>query len=261
MGVVDNVLGEPLQNDAPPSGRDAPSGRSRAALPFDASYLPHFRRVSRAPADRIDYSEWRKCLASPLLRRIHCFALGPAGTNIERASKEWLKRVGVDHKTSLILCETPEQSLQRCRAHDNDESAVSLFWTCAVFFDEYKMFFQNADAALFASSITLPLDNMMLCHREGDSPARWEKSRIASHPSPRPLLQSIESVCTVVPATSNAAAAKMCRDGAAEMCVTTEAGARFNGLVAVHEFGSPDMVFFMGMRNRDLEKLSRLTVA
>lgn len=259
MGVVDDVLGGQMRNDAPPARHDAP--RSRAALPFDASYLPHFHRVSRAPGDRTDYVEWRACLANPLLERIHCFALGPSGTNIERASREWLKRVGVDHKSSVVLCDTPEQSLQRCYAHSDDEAVVSLFWTCAVFFDEYRMFFQNADVGLFASSITLPLDNMMLCHREGDTPTRWDQSRIACHPSPRPLLRSIEPVCTVMSANSNAAAAKMCHDGAAEMCVTTEAGAQRNGLVAVHEFGSPDMVFFMGMRNRDLEKLSRLNVA
>jgi len=259
MGVVDSVLDGQMHESVASAQRDAPD--DRAALPFDRSYLPRFRRVPRAPGDRTDYVEWRACLAHSRLQRIHCFALGPSGTNIERASREWLRRVGVDHKASVILCDTPEQSLQRCRAQDDDEAAVSLFWTCAVFFDEYTMFFQNADVGLFASSITLPLDNMMLCHREGDAPMRWSRPRIACHPSPRPLLQSIEPLCPVVLATSNAAAAEMCRGGAAEMCVTTEAGARRNGLVAVHEFGSPDMVFFMGMRNRDLEKLSRLGIA
>jgi hypothetical protein len=58
-------------------------------------------------------------------------------------------------------------------------------------------------------------------------------------------------------ADSNAEAAVRCAAGEAEACITTESARRLYGLVKLHSFGSPEMVFFGGICQRGAELVSQ----
>ncbi|MDP3725448.1 MAG: hypothetical protein Q8R20_03210 [Nanoarchaeota archaeon] len=191
--------------------------------------------------------ELSRALRSPTVKEVRCFALGPEGTNISQANATWLRRMGVEHKSSIALCETPEDSLRQAREVGED-GVVPTFGTCAVYYDLAKFFFRNPDVVPFLGIEPMALDEMRLATRRklADQvtnvvPSWW---RIASHPSPSHLLAELNNM--VVKADSNATAAIMCERGEIEACITTASAAALHGLVTIHIFGSPTMIFFYG---------------
>lgn len=185
-------------------------------------------------------------------RRIIHFVLGPAGTNMEQACKAWQCAEGVCAKSEIVLCRTPEDALAQARLV-TDEGVVPTFWTCAVFYALNKLFFSNHDVYPFAFIFPFPLDAMQLCVKAERAGKDWGTEwRIASHPSPSPL---IDGMGEVVLTTSNAQAAKMCAEGETEACITTAQAASIHGLVQVHEFGSPTMIFFAGTTQHGMDIL------
>jgi hypothetical protein len=218
--------------------------------PCDLSLLPHFPSASDLPKDP---DEIVRVLCSPAVREVRCFVLGPEGTNIAQACARWLERVGLQAKSTLSYCATPEDSVAAARRETAPELGIlGIFWTCAVFDREKEVFFKNPDAYPFFVQETMLLDEMQLATRPelasghlSSIPAHW---RIASHPSPAPLLDLLP--CTVIPAHSNAAAAASCASGDCEACITTESARQIYNLTRLHRFGSPPMVFFGGITER-----------
>lgn len=213
----------------------------------DLDILPVFPPAWDLPQDP---AEIEKVLASDAVREVRCFALGPEGTNIAQACVRWLRRVGIEDKSKLFLCPTPEDSVVDARRETEAERGIlGLFWTCAVFDREKEVFFRNADSYPFFVQETMLLDEMQLATRPelasayGRSiPGHW---RIASHPSPAPLVEMLP--CEVVLARSNADAAAVCAAGGTDACITTESARQIYGLAKLHSFGSPPMVFFGGI--------------
>jgi len=213
----------------------------------DLSLLPSFSPVSDLLLSEEDIV---RVLCSPEVKEVRCFGLGPEGTNIAQACRRWLRRVGIEGKSKMILCPTPEDSVVAARSETAPELGIlGIFWTCAVFDREKEVFFENPDTYPFFVQETMLLDEMQLATRPElaaqavpSLPAAW---RIASHPSPAPLVEGLSR--TVVRVRSNADAAARCAAGEFEACITTESGRQIYGLTRLHRFGSPPMVFFGGI--------------
>jgi hypothetical protein len=174
-----------------------------------------------------------------------------------QAASRWHDEMGVREKADVISCETPEQAVLRARA-TMARGVLAIYWTCAVFVRENKVFFDNPDTLPFVFQQTMRLDDMQLASRPGVAgdfnsfPAEW---RILSHPSPAPLVSGL--TCSVINVNSNADAARRCAAGEGEACITTENARKIHGLVKLHSFGSPEMVFFGGICQRGSALLSR----
>ena len=176
--------------------------------------------------------------------KIQHFVLGPVGTNMQQACKAWNMKNALEQKAHITLCKTPEDCLAQARLV-SEKGVLPLFWTCAVYYALNQFFFNNPDTFPFLFSFNFPLDNMQLCVREELANKEWNNDwRIASHPSPAPLVAGLVNQATLT--TSNAQAAKLCAGGEVEACITTAQAAKIHGLTMVHEFGSPNMVFFAG---------------
>jgi hypothetical protein len=196
-------------------------------------------------------------LRCPTIKRITCCALGPKGNNIEQAATLWINRMGIRHKSAVVLRDTPEMCLDLARTC-NGEGQVAVFWTCAVYSRENEFFFGNPDVFPFFFSQEMALDEMQLACKPANEqqvlvndgfPGTW---RIASHPSPAPLVRGLGEIALQ---NSNAAAAKACAEGQTELCITTESAREIYGLVKVHSFGSPLMVFFGGITQHGLTQI------
>jgi len=200
-----------------------------------------------------------EALSSDLIRLVNSHALGPPGTNIIRAAEQWHREMNIDHKAKIVLCDTPEQAVISARTN-KEEGVLDVFWTCAVYFREYKLFFGFPDTLPFLFQVNLPLDEMQLACRP-EMVARLSDTdaiagcRVLSHPSPARLVRKLPVV--VVPAKSNAAAAVRCSHGEAEACITTATAQRLHGLVTLYRFGSPPMVFFGGISSHRTDLLRR----
>jgi hypothetical protein len=216
--------------------------------------LPVFSPACELP---LDVEETRRALASRTIRRVHSHVLGPPGTNIMQAAERWHENMRITEKAELVICDTPEQAVSQARA-TTEGDVLAIYWTCAVFVRENRVFFDNPDTLPFTFQQAMPLDEMQLATRPElaerftESVAGW---RILSHPSPAPLVAKLR--CQVVEADSNAAAAGRCAAGEAEACVTTETARRLYGLVKLHSFGSPTMIFFGGVCQRGATLLRR----
>jgi hypothetical protein len=206
--------------------------------------LPVFTRHGDLPRTT---NEIRRALGSSIVKSVCSYALGPEGTNIMQAAGRWHDAMGISKKAELISCETPEQAVLLARATVTS-GVLAIYWTCAVFVRENKVFFGNPDTLPFIFQQTMLLDEMQLASRPEVAgnfncfPADW---RILSHPSPAPLISRLD--CSVINADSNADAARRCAAGEGEACITTENARKIHGLVKLHSFGSPEMVFFGGI--------------
>lgn len=192
------------------------------------------------------------------VRQIICCALGPKGNNIEQAAMLWIKRLGIVDKSEVFLQDTPELCLELARSITG-EGVVPVFWTCAVYSKENEFFFGNPDVFPFFFQQEMNLDEMQLATRKelanlvNGIPRSW---KIASHPSPAPLVRPLG--LEVELCNSNAAAAQACAQGRTELCITTESARRLNGLVQLHSFGSPNMIFFGGITEHGKNQLERV---
>jgi hypothetical protein len=202
----------------------------------------------------------KRVLCSWRIKGVICFCLGPEGTNIAQAARRWLRRMGIEAKSKVMLCETPEESLRQARLVVKP-GILEVFWTCAVYVNESRFFFTNPDVLAFLFSEVMPLDCMQLATKPrladevvgGVFPKSW---KIASHPSPKHLIEPLG--LEIVLANSNAAAAQCCADEQTEACITTETAKKIHGLVSLHDFGSPPMVFFGGITPHGIGLLTEM---
>lgn len=202
-------------------------------------------------------------LQRPELKHIVCCCLGPEGTNISQAAKKWIDEMGLTEKAEIRLFSTPEACLNAAKEIEaREEETLAIFWTCAVYAYESQFFFTNPDVSVFFTQKVMTLDQMQLATRpelvckvkDGIVPIDW---KISSHPSPQ-FLVSTKLVNQVILVNSNSAAAVDCKDGKVEACITTEQGRIINGLVTLHVFGSPPMIFFGGITKKGA-KLVQIT--
>ncbi len=208
--------------------------------------LPRFISADFLPTDSEEIS---RVLKSPQIRKIICCALGPLGNNIEQACQKWLRNMKITNKTEVRLYYTPRICLAEARKI-MESGVLAIFWTCAVYYELNCFFFENPDVLPFFVMITEPLDEMQLATRE-DNLRMFSQGvipngcKVASHPSPAPLLKGYPVLVTW--ANSNADAAQICARGEVDACITTEKARQLNNLVSIHVFGSPPMVFFGGI--------------
>ena len=220
------------------------------------SKLPVFASSSGLPRD---VRARTQLLREPAVRKVICFALGPEGTNIVSACRAWISGAEISEKAEIVLCETPEDALRRATVVD-DPATIGVFWTCAVYFDEHRLFFDNPATQPFFFEQVMRLDRMQLATRPDLADAfhagTTKQWRVASHPSPASLLNAWN--LTTVDANSNAHAAAMCLDGKVDACITTQRAKDKYGLTTLHTFGSPEMVFFGGITAHGSESLRRI---
>jgi hypothetical protein len=189
----------------------------------------------------------RAALGSDLVRHVRSYALGPAGTNILKAAEHWQELMGISLKASISFCETPEQAVRNAKAQ-SVKGLLNVFWTCAVYYKQYELFFSNVDTLPFIFQVELALDEMQLaCRREFAASLHRNISglKVLSHPSPATLIRDLPVV--VIAAQSNADAAIRCQRGEGDACITTETARSLYGLTTLHRFGSPPMIFFGGV--------------
>lgn len=213
-------------------------------------------------------SEITAALKHETVKKILHYVLGPRKiSNIPQAAELWIANNELAEKSELVIGLTPDVYIKDALAV-NEPGTVVLVWTCAVYGQEKELFFGHLNTLLFFVQQTMELDHMQLATRAdlltlGDSenplakklitvdlmlPGSWKT--LASHPSPKPLLNPLldaNSHVSWVPATSNGAAAEECAAGKVDACICTETARQDTGLVRLWDFGMPDMVFFGGL--------------
>jgi hypothetical protein len=124
----------------------------------------------------------------------------------------------------------------------------------------HEVFFQNAATFPFFFKHSMLLDDMQLAGLSRETSKLNEPASmvIATHVSPEPLVRClVEAGARLVDAKSNAEAAQMCEEGNVTACVTTQSAQVLHGLVTLHEFGSPLMIFFGGITENGLQLLEK----
>ncbi len=221
--------------------------------------LPTFLSLKGLPQTELEIVE---ILRSSEIKEVRNFVLGPrAISNIPQACQRWLARNCLTEKATLIEGRIPDEYLLAAQAV-NEPKVVPLYWTCAVFGREKDLFFgQGVDTLMFFVQEIMPLDHMQLAILPGRITGyQLDKIKlltlpsqintVASHASPKPLLDSLllqNQHCRWVEATSNGAAAEMVLRREVDICITTETARSETGLVKIHDFGCPPMVFFGGL--------------
>lgn len=175
------------------------------------------------------------------IRVIH--TLGPIGTNLAAAAKEWFLRNNIDGDVEL---------------HQTVESAIDLMprdtahalLTCAVYPNLYNVVFNNLSRLKFVDSFIWPTFPMLLASRDGRRP-----TVVATHPAPQSLVpEGMKRVLT----TSNAQAAVDCATGKTDGCITTLSALEMHGLKIVEDFGPVPMVFTLhGQPEVEVQSLAR----
>lgn len=154
--------------------------------------------------------------------------LGPKGTNLAAAAKEWFSRRNL--KGDVQLHETVEAAIERM-PHANAHALL----TCAVYPNLYNVVFRNISRLKFVDSFIWPTFPMLLASRSGSRP-----TVVATHPAPQSLVpEGMKRIIT----TSNSQAAIDCANGAVDGCITTLAALEMHGLKVVENFGPIPMVF------------------
>jgi hypothetical protein len=207
-----------------------------------------------------------RCLEQSDVKEVRMFVLGPEGTNINQAARIWARSMGIVGKTRYRLFASEDGTdpvlSYAMKAREVTESGVLvIFWTCAVYFRLNELFFTLPDTAPLFISQSMDLDSMRLCVKprdlpqvtDGRIPEGW---RVASHPSPTPLVGQFSN--EVVASGSNASAARSCAKGEVEACITTESAQRIYNLADIHIFGSPPMIFFGGITASGVKILREL---
>lgn len=189
------------------------------------------------------------------IRKIKIFALGPKGTNISQAAENWSDEIGISNKSEIILCESPEEEINRSMDIDT-EGVIPIFSLCAVYFDLCNLYFKYNTNYFFLTHYYMRLDNMQLASKVKKIDELEDKALVACHLSPRMLLYNTEFV--IVNTGSNAFAAKMCADGLVDACITTEESRKIYNLNRLFSFGSPYMLFTFGTTVHGIKLLSKI---
>lgn len=193
--------------------------------------------------------DFRDILRSPSVRRIVAHALGPTGTNISQAMRQYIAVLGVEGKTDLIVHPTGIEPLAYAEMalQEIEEGVIPMHMECAVYYDMATLFNQRRNEVVLADHHYMQLDIMQLASIEPiEALVARGIMRIATHPTPQPLIYPWTNAGKAewIKATSNSAAAHMVLAGQADACVTTASTLNeIQDLVSRHVFGSPMMSF------------------
>lgn len=213
--------------------------------------------------DIITPFEFQTILQSHRVEEVHIHALGPEGTNISQASRLYAKRLGIENKTNIIVypagitpltyAQLATEATEASLRHTRVPSVVHLHVECAVYNNMGRLYKEKQTESVFIDTQNMPLDTMQLASKQTvdklQNVAQMHSHiRIATHPSPRPLINPwIDTGKAVwLEASSNSAAALMVLEGLADACVTTESTMQSlanTGIQTLHKFGSPNMIF------------------
>ncbi len=155
--------------------------------------------------------------------------LGPTGTNCEAAARHWAAAHAPNSDIEL------HQTLEDAMTLALEEPKTAILG-CVVYPDLHNLVFPYLARMRLADVFLFNTFNMVLAAPTG----RQDFSLVATHPAPSSLVQDDYPVTL---ARSNAEAARMCRAGEVDACVTTLPAARANGLDTVRDFGEVPMGF------------------
>ncbi|WP_306028986.1 hypothetical protein [Stappia sp. MMSF_3263] len=155
--------------------------------------------------------------------------LGPAGTNCEAAAHHYCDARGL--KADIALHATLEDAIEKVIVEPG-----SALLGCVVYPDLHQLVFPYLGRMVLADLFLFDTFNMVLASRDAGIPIRT----VATHPAPRSLVPGgVEAHL----ATSNSEAARLCRSGKMDACITTLAAARQEGLTVLKDHGAVPMGF------------------
>lgn len=163
------------------------------------------------------------------IRFVH--TLGPSGTNSEKAALEWRRWNGI--LCEIALHETIDVALDAVFARPKESALIA----CIVYPRLHEVVFQNLHRLRITGCFMCTTHRMLLAQRTPDQVV----NTIAAHPATKDLLSGLPF--DIKWATSNVTAAKMCREGTVDACITTEAGLNEFHLIKVRDFGEVPMGF------------------
>jgi hypothetical protein len=150
--------------------------------------------------------------------------LGPAGTNSEKAAREYLQRTGID--SDLLLFETFEEVVDRLL-----EGALDQVVVCTAYLKFSALYFERVPRVRMSEVFVADLHPMVIATRPGFG--RADQSSFAVQPAILPLVRHRLDEGQILAAASNASAAHDVADGKADVCLTTEVAAQSCGLEIV----------------------------
>ncbi|MAA98230.1 MAG: bacilysin biosynthesis protein BacA [Stappia sp.] len=161
------------------------------------------------------------------IRRIR--TLGPKGTNCEAAARHYARSHGLD--AEIVLHATLEDAIELVIREPG-----SALLGCVVYPDLHQLVFPYLGRMTLADLFLFDTFNMVLAARSAETPLK----RIASHPAPQSLVPPSAETLLV---NSNSEAARLCRAGEVDGCITTLAAARQEGLEVLSDHGPVPMGF------------------
>jgi len=167
---------------------------------------------------------------------IEIHTLGPAGTNCERAAKAYLaknKQQGTIH-----LHDTLELATSRCLSAPPD----ALLLGCIVYPKLHEIVFENLDTMKIVDCFVMDTYDMVFAAYDKNLD---EIGTVCSHPAPQQLVSSVPGLPTVelTLVNSNSTAARRCREGEFDACISTRESTDANGLTVLKNFGPVPMGF------------------
>ncbi len=198
----------------------------------------------------VTYVDVRRILAATGVKSVPIHALGPAGTNIEKAATLYSHTIpGLKSSVEMHPSGVEPMQYAELARQQRSPGVVPLHMECAVYYDMYRLRRERAGETTFADHQHMPLIPMLLATNLSDEElARQSEIVVASHPSPLPLVHRLveDGALSYLKASSNADAALKVKEGVAQTCITTRAALQKHGLREIFDFGSPNMVFTLG---------------
>ncbi len=159
--------------------------------------------------------------------RIH--TLGPDGTNCQAAATFYASRHHPD--AAVVLHETLEQGIDEVLA-----DRTSVLMGCVVYPNLHNLVFPYLDKLYIADIFMFDTFNMVLAK----PPHVTRVQTVATHPAPQALVSDRYEKSLV---NSNAEAARLCKAGQFDACITTLVAAQKYDLVVVEDHGPVPMGF------------------
>jgi hypothetical protein len=157
------------------------------------------------------------------------FTLGPSGTNLEKASFEYLLRIKSEGR--VFLYPTLEEAVEKM---DYDEHSALL--ACIVYPNLHHLVFRNLDKLRLLECFMADTYAMVLAAKINAFP-----KSVCTHPAPVDLLPP--SITDRFFVNSNSQAASDCATGKFDGCITTHTCAQQNNLHVIVDYGSIPMGF------------------
>jgi hypothetical protein len=172
--------------------------------------------------------------------------LGPAGTNSEKAAREYLTRTATDGE--LLLFDTFEEVVERLLDGTLHKAVV-----CTAYLKFSALYFERVPRLRMTEAFVTTLHPMVVAAKPGS--VRSGRPSFALQPAILPLVRRHLAEGQVRPAASNASAAHDVAKGKADACLTTEVAAQACGLEIVSRMLPLQIPFVVFERSNSTEAL------